>query len=68
MGTKGQGFRHFRDERAEELIEAERYEEALAYLKDMYAVARQEGDGRAADTYRAYVAGLPGGRDLVKEL
>jgi len=68
MGTKGQGFRHFRDERAEELIEAQRYDEALAYLKDMHMVARQEGDGRAADTYRSYIAGLPGGRDLVKEL
>jgi len=68
MGSKGQGFRHFTDARAEELIQERRYDEALAYLRDLYAVAREENDGRAADTYRSYIASLPGGRDLVKEL
>jgi hypothetical protein len=55
------GFAHFTVERAEQLIAAQRFDEAWEYLSDMYAVAAKEDDVRAMDTYQHYICRLPGG-------
>ncbi len=66
MGSKGQGHKHFADQYAEELIQACKYEEAEQYLVDLLGVAKQENDGRAADTYTYYLSKLPGKKSPVE--
>jgi len=56
-----QGFRHFTVERAEMLIREKRFDEAADYLHGLYGTAKAEHDHRALDTYRYYIAKLPGG-------
>lgn len=48
----------FRDYRAEELINDEEFDEAEAYLKDMAAIARKEGNEKRITTYRFYYGKL----------
>lgn len=48
----------FRDYRAEELIDDEKFDEAEVYLKDMAAIARKEGNEKRITTYRFYYGKL----------
>lgn len=68
IGISREGFRHFTDSRAEDLIEGQRYEQAWDYLSDLYRLARSEGDQRALATYRHYISRLPDGLKRLKEL
>jgi len=63
-----EGFKHFSDQRAEELLGEMKHEEAWDYLSDLYLLAREEGDGRAMDTYRHYISRIPGGLKRLKKL
>lgn len=44
----------FTDHHVEELIEERSYDEAEKYLREMIAIARDEGDEKRIDTYRYY--------------
>jgi len=52
---------HFTVERAERLISERRFDEAWEYLIELYSVALAEHNPWAQDTYRNYIARLPGG-------
>jgi hypothetical protein len=56
-----EGYRHFSDQRAEELLQHGNSEDAWQYLSELYGIARADGDLRALDTYRHYICRIPGG-------
>jgi hypothetical protein len=67
MRITGRGYKHFTDSRAEALLEQRRFDEALDYLLDLYALAVRAGDARGRDTYLSYISGVPGGTVLLRE-
>lgn len=66
VGERAEGHQHFVDARAEELLGSGRTEEAWQYLLDLHQLAAQEGDPQRRDTYRAYIARLPGGTERLR--
>ena len=63
-----EGFRHFNDQHAEELLGELKHDEAWDYLSDLFLVARDDGDGRGMDTYRNYISRIPNGLKRLKKL
>jgi hypothetical protein len=61
------GFRHFMDERAEQLLAAGQQQAAFKYLSELYAEAQVDGDGIRQDTYMYYLNQLPGGPERLEE-
>lgn len=65
--VSGTGFAHFIVERAEKLIQEQRYDEAWDYLTELYTVALNDSDARALDTYKHYILRLPNGAPRFRE-
>jgi hypothetical protein len=59
--VSGAGYAHFTVDRAEKLIQEQRYDEAWDYLTELYTVAMNDNDARALDTYKHYLLRLPNG-------
>lgn len=66
VSEKPEGWQHFVDARAEELLASGRSDEAWQYLLDLFQLAEQENDPPRRDTYRAYIARLPGGTERLR--
>jgi hypothetical protein len=60
------GAKLFTDAHAEGLLGAKQYDEAFIYLYDLYALALEESDPRAEQTYKYYITQVPQGLDLLK--
>lgn len=57
--VSGMGYAHFTVDRAERMLREQRYNEAWDYLTELYALALNENDPRAMDTYKHYILRIP---------
>ncbi len=62
-----EGRQHFRDERAEGLLQELRYDDAWSYLIDLYSLAREDADFERVETYRSYLARIPQGLERLTQ-
>lgn len=67
LNIRPEGYRHFTDARAEQLITQARYADAWDYLIELYGVAHKDQDVRGLDTYKNYISRLPDGLQRLQQ-